>query len=53
MNAAIVVLMLAALGLGIAGGCVILFLGYKALEALVAFIQHELMMRPQNVYFRM
>ena len=53
MNAAIVVLWLSVLGLGVACGCFILFLGWKALEALVAFIQHELMMRPRERYYRM
>lgn len=52
MSAAIVILMLAVLSLGVTGGCFLLFLGWKALEWLVGFIQHELMMRPQNVYFR-
>ena len=53
MNAAIVVLMLAVLGLGVAGGCFLLFLGWKALETLVAFVQHEVMMRPKERYYRM
>lgn len=53
MNAAIVVLFLAVLGLCVAGGCFFLFLCWKALEWLVGFVQHERMMRPQNVYFRM
>lgn len=53
MSAAIVILMLAVLGLGVWAVFFGLHLGQKALEALVAFIRHELMMRPQNVYFRM
>ncbi len=53
MNAAIVVLMFAVLGLSVAGGCFILFLGWKAIEALVYFIWHEMMMRPQERYYRM
>ena len=53
MNAAIVVLFLAVLGLGVAGGCFFLFLGWKALEWLVGFVQHELMMRPRERYYRM
>lgn len=52
MSAAIVILMLAVLGLGVAAGCFILFLGWKAIEVLVYRIWHEMMMRPQNVYFR-
>ncbi len=53
MSAAIVIMGLAVLGLGVWAVSFGLHLGYKALEALAAFIRHELMMRPQNVYFRM
>lgn len=53
MSAAIVILMLAVLGLGVWALFFGLHLGSKALEKLVAFIRHEAMMKPQNVYFRM
>lgn len=52
MNAAIVLLVLAVLGLGVWAVFFGLHLAWKALEALVAFVQHELMMRPQERYYR-
>lgn len=53
MSAAIVILILSVIGLGVLATFFGLHLGWKALEAVAAFIRHELLMRPQNVYFRM
>ena len=53
MNAAIVILVLAVISLCVAGAFFTLNLGWTALEALVRFIRHELLMRPQTRYYRM
>lgn len=53
MNAAIVVLILAIIGLGVLGGFFVLRMGWTVTEALVAFVRHEMMMRPKERYYRM
>ena len=53
MNAAIVILILAIIGLGVWGGFFVLHLGWMATEKVVAFVQHEKMMRPKERYYRM
>ena len=53
MNAAIVILVLAVIGLGVFGACFALNLGWTVLEALVGFIRHEMLMRPKERYYRM
>lgn len=53
MNAAIVVLILAVIGLFVFGAFFILNMGWTVLEALVGFIRHEMLMRPKERYYRM
>lgn len=53
MNAAIVVMILAIIGLGVWGGFFVLRMGWMATEKVVAFVQHEKMMRPKERYYRM
>ena len=53
MNAAIVILILAIIGLGVWAGYFILHMGWMATEAIVAFFRHEMMMKPRERYYRM
>ena len=53
MSAAIVILILSIIVLSALIGFFLLRMGWLAIEVIVAFVRHELMMRPQNVYFRM
>lgn len=53
MNAAIVVLILAIIGLGVWAVFFGLHLGWKALEAVVGIVRHEMMMKPRERYYRM
>jgi hypothetical protein len=53
MNAAIVVMILAIIGLGVWGVFFVLRMGLMATEKVVAFVRHEMMMRPQTRYYRM
>ena len=53
MNAAIVILILSVISLGVFGAYFALGLGCSVLEALVGFIRHEMLMRPKERYYRM
>jgi len=53
MNAAIVVLILAAIALCVLVVAFTLRMGWTVTEALVGFIRHEMLMRPQSRYYRM
>lgn len=53
MNAAIVLLILAAIALCVTAVVFTLHMGWAALEALVGFIRHEMLMRPKERYYRM
>lgn len=53
MNAAIVVLILAAIALGVLAVVFTLRMGWTVTEALVGLIRHEMLMRPKERYYRM
>lgn len=53
MNAAIVLLILAVIGLFVCGAFFILDMGRTVLEALVGLVRHEMLMRPKERYYRM
>lgn len=53
MNAAIVVLILAIIGLFVFGAFFILDLWWTVLEKLVGLVRHEMLMRPKERYYRM
>lgn len=53
MNAAIVVMILAIIGLGVWAVFFVLRMGWMATEKVVAFVQHEKMMKPRERYYRM
>ena len=53
MNAAIVLLILAAIALCVVFAVCILRMGWTVTEALVGLIRHEMLMRPKERYYRM
>lgn len=53
MNAAIVLLILAVIGLFMFSAFFILDLWWTVLEKLVGLIRHEMLMRPKERYYRM
>lgn len=53
MNEAVVLLILAVIALFVFGAFFVLDLWWTALEALVGFIRHEMLMKPKTRYYRM
>lgn len=53
MGEAILILLFALAGLAVASGLGLLRGARALIEALVGFIQHELLMRPKERYYRM
>ena len=53
MNEAVVLLILAAIALGVTAVVFTLRIGWVVTEALVGLVRHELLMRPKERYYRM
>ena len=53
MSAALVIMILAVLGLAIASIVIALYVTRVIIVAFARFVQHEMMMRPKERYYRM
>ena len=53
MNAAIVILILSCIALAVVTPPFIIRVGFRVLEWLISVVQHEMVMRPKERYYRM